>query len=343
MIYSLSVPPYQLKEINQYNCSYQDYPEYPLCLVDRESYVCSATIENSDEGQVQSGKVIHNLQIGRYCSLALDVYFLIGRGKDYFRVTTSPAKVFHETANVDHKYREKGSIILQNDVWVGRKASFMPGVTVHNGAIVGALAHVVKDVPPYAIVGGNPARIIGYRFDPDIINQLQTIQWWYWTEEKIRQNAKYFNNDIKGFCERFYDEAKEEVERIRSLKPQTKKDRYLMVLDCNDNYSVTPDVLNEFVRKNNADSTKELILFLADQSDNHMAEMMHRIVNQTQNSKAVHCSFVWKKGRVDEIKELLPSVRHIIINRAPETVQVMCYAELYGENIEIISGVDQTF
>lgn len=179
MVYPISVAPYTIKSATHCTAKYGECPNYNLFTIDKESYICNSVVENSDEGHIPAGRLIHNLQIGRYCSLAFDIYFLIGRGKDYSGITTSAAKIFQGIERNYTRHHEKGSVIIQNDVWIGRKASVMSGVTIHNGAIVAAMSHVVKDVPPYAIVGGNPARVIGYRFDEDIIRKLQTIQWWY--------------------------------------------------------------------------------------------------------------------------------------------------------------------
>lgn len=156
MIYQVSVPPYQ-KQKGKVMAHYGDFPEYTLLTIGKESYL-QGIIENSDEGHSQTGRMIHNLQIGGYCSIAAEVYFLIGRNKDYSRVSTSVARVLHNAKNMYEKHHEKGSIIVKNDVWMGRKVSIMSGVTVHNGAVIAALSHVVKDVPPYAIVGGGIPR-----------------------------------------------------------------------------------------------------------------------------------------------------------------------------------------
>lgn len=123
----------------------------------------NATIENSDEGQIPVGRLIYNLQIGRYCSIAKDLYIIVGRGKNYHNVTMSAAKVFESLHKGYNDHGEHGSVIIQNDVWIGNKVTIMGGVIIHNGAVVAANSHVVKDVPPYAIVGGNPAKVIGYR------------------------------------------------------------------------------------------------------------------------------------------------------------------------------------
>lgn len=262
MEYSLGVQPYSVQDINCYNCQYESYPPYPLLIIDKESYIVEAKIENSDSGWIPMGRLVHNFQIGRYCSLAGNLHFLIGRDKNYFNVTTSAAKVFQLTEGEENWKHHKGSIILQNDVWVGSNSSFVSGVIVHNGAIVAAHSHVVKDVPPYAIVGGNPARVIGWRFDKEIIDKLQTIQWWYWSQEKLEQNAKYFNDDIVEFCDRFYDEAKAEVERVKEEKiPTGEYDSYLCVIDDTDAYMVFPSAMNDFVEIYSKNKEKNLFYF----------------------------------------------------------------------------------
>lgn len=88
-------------------------------------------------------------------------------------------------------------VVIENDVWIGSNAIILPGVTVHNGAIIGAGAVVTKDVPPYAIVGGVPAKIIRYRFSPHIIEALLEIKWWDWDDEKLSANKELFYDPEK--------------------------------------------------------------------------------------------------------------------------------------------------
>lgn len=342
MKYTLYVEPYK-KSQTTYTCRYSDFPIYDLLHIDKESYMCHSVIENSDEGWCVEGKLVHNLQVGRYCSLAEDVFFLMGRGKDYKHVSTSAAKVFHQLGETEkHQHREKGSIIIENDVWVGRKASFMSGVTVHNGAIVGAMSHVVHDVPPYAIVGGNPAKIIGYRFCDEVIRKLQTIQWWYWPEEKIEKYASYFY-DIESFCEMFYEQAKLEVEEVKNKAKITNKDKYLFLVDYNDNYSTTPDVIDSFIQKYKNSENKELILYWIENDSEEAVgnlEMCREISKIVENKEEIRCKISLLEGTIQKIKEIMPDIKHFIINRRSETIQVMNYAEVYGKEIEIISGVD---
>jgi virginiamycin A acetyltransferase len=88
----------------------------------------------------------------------------------------------------------KGNTVVGNDVWIGQEATVMPGVTIGDGAIIATKAVVTADVPPYAIVGGNPARIIRRRFADDVIAELLAIGWWDWDVEKITRNL----NAIRG-------------------------------------------------------------------------------------------------------------------------------------------------
>lgn len=138
-----------------------------------------------------------NCEIGRFCSIASDVSIIVGTHPTNF-VSTSPAFFSLRKQNgktyVDRQLFEEiqARTIIGNDVWIGEDVRIMGGVKIGNGAIVGARALVVKDVPPYAIVGGVPAKIIRYRFNESIIKELQLLQWWNRPEEWLQKNAKYF-------------------------------------------------------------------------------------------------------------------------------------------------------
>ncbi len=86
------------------------------------------------------------------------------------------------------EWPNKGDTVIGNDVWIGYGATLMPGVQVGDGAIVASQAVVTKPVPPYAVVGGNPAQIIRYRFDDATIEALLALQWWHWDIEKITRH-----------------------------------------------------------------------------------------------------------------------------------------------------------
>ena len=96
----------------------------------------------------------------------------------------------------------KGDVIIGNDVWIGEDALILSGVTVGDGAVIGARTVIAKDVEPYAVMVGNPARIIKKRFSDEIISQLLAIAWWNWSTEKIREHLEtLLSPDIKALLQ----------------------------------------------------------------------------------------------------------------------------------------------
>ena len=137
------------------------------------------------------------LKIGKFCSIAGGVKIQLGGIHRTNLVTTYPFKAFSEEwprekflKSDDVKAISKGDVIIGNDVWIGAGATILSGVTIGDGAVVAAMAVVTKDVEPYCIVAGNPARTIGKRFDDDTIRKLLEIRWWDWPIEKINANLE---------------------------------------------------------------------------------------------------------------------------------------------------------
>ena len=131
------------------------------------------------------------LIIGKFCSIACSAKFLFNSGNHKMAsLSTYTFPLFFEEwdlekENVAQAWDQKGDIIIGNDVWIGYEAVILPGVTIGDGAVIGCRAVVTKDVPPYTIVGGVPAKPIRKRFDEETIKELQKIKWWDWPEEKI--------------------------------------------------------------------------------------------------------------------------------------------------------------
>lgn len=136
------------------------------------------------------------LKIGKFCSIACEAKFLFNSANHTMSsLSTYPFPLFYEEWGISKKdvtksWDNKGNIIIGHDVWIGFEAIILAGVTIGNGAIIGARSVVTKDVPPYTIVAGVPARIVRKRFNEDVIVKLLEIKWWNWSKEKITQNIQ---------------------------------------------------------------------------------------------------------------------------------------------------------
>lgn len=144
------------------------------------------------------------LKIGKFCSIACGAKFLFNSANHTVKsLSTYPFPIFFEEWGLDVKditsaWDNKGDIVIGNDVWIGYEAVIMSGVTIGDGAIIGTRAVVTKDVPPYTIVGGVPAKQIRKRFPEKTISELLKLKWWDWTFKKISQNMEFIKNgDLK--------------------------------------------------------------------------------------------------------------------------------------------------
>jgi virginiamycin A acetyltransferase len=146
--------------------------------------------DDPDGGEAFERNVLYHFEftgdrliIGKFCSIATGVRFLMNGGNH--QVTTFSSYPFSIFGNgwesaAPTAWPTKGDTRVGNDVWIGYGATILPGVTIGDGAVIGSLSVVTSDVPPYAIVGGNPARVIRSRFDDATIARLLAVQWWNW-------------------------------------------------------------------------------------------------------------------------------------------------------------------
>lgn len=132
------------------------------------------------------------LTIGNFCSISEDVKILLGGEHSIDSVTTYPFDIFQSTwgNELEGSTKSKGDIKIGNDVWIGHSSIILSGVTIGNGAVIAAGSVVVKDVPPFSIVGGNPAKVIRFRFDSKTIAEIENSKWWNWSDSKIRENLE---------------------------------------------------------------------------------------------------------------------------------------------------------
>ena len=144
-----------------------------------------------------------HLRIGKFCMIASGVEFIMNGANHLSNaVSAYPFAVFGhdwQDAMAGKTYPTKGDTVIGNDVWLGYRAAILPGVTIGDGAIIGAYSVVTKDVPPYSIVGGNPAQLLRPRFDELTTQRLLTLKWWDWPVEKITRYVSLLTGDPEAF------------------------------------------------------------------------------------------------------------------------------------------------
>lgn len=142
-----------------------------------------------------------NLNIGKFCSIAAGLVAILGGNHRGDWLSTFPFGKDFECSTPGHP-SSKGDINIGNDVWIGMNSTILSGVTIADGAIIGACSVVSKDIPPYCLVCGNPATVKKQRFDDVTISNLIEIKWWDWPDSKISKAIPYLvSGNIGGLCE----------------------------------------------------------------------------------------------------------------------------------------------
>jgi acetyltransferase-like isoleucine patch superfamily enzyme len=142
--------------------------------------------------------------VGKYCSISRQVCIMVGGNHATDTISTYPfeALLFNQP-NPTRCYRTTRNTEIGSDVWIGYGAHIAGGVHVGHGAVIASRATVFADVPPYAIVVGNPARVTKYRFSEETIEKLLRIAWWDWSDETVRNNLEWFYRPVSEFVQQF--------------------------------------------------------------------------------------------------------------------------------------------
>jgi virginiamycin A acetyltransferase len=178
----------------------------------------SAVVESFILGKVQIGRYtsfngpnsdivakIHGVTIGNFCSIARsctiqEFNHKTDRCTSYYIVRNLIEAADRQecfwNGSEDNDIESRGPIAIGNDVWIGAQTVILSGVTIGSGAVIAANSTVTHDIPPYAIAGGTPAKVIRYRFDPELITALLQLEWWLWDDEQIRRNRELFEGTM---------------------------------------------------------------------------------------------------------------------------------------------------
>jgi acetyltransferase-like isoleucine patch superfamily enzyme len=180
----------EVKEMNAFD------PSRPRVIVGRATY-------GVFDDTVADGLPTDTVEIGQFCSIGQETRIIPSAEHPLDLPTTFPMRTLftRRDSGVNWDAFAKGPTRIGNDVWIGRRAVIVSGVTVGDGAVIGAGAVVGRDVPPYAVVAGNPASVVRMRFDAPTVERLLALRWWDWSDEKIRAFEPYFYADIETFLD----------------------------------------------------------------------------------------------------------------------------------------------
>lgn len=161
--------------------------KYGVGVLISDNTIVTDEVEIGDYSYVNTGSSVENCTIGKFCSISTGVYICPYEHNNKMRTT-------HPIIRWNKQSPSRPRVIIGNDVLISLNAIILEGVTVGNGAVIGAGAVVTKDVKPYEIVGGVPAKHIKFRFSEDEIKRLESLNWWNWDIDKIRKNIKFLEN-----------------------------------------------------------------------------------------------------------------------------------------------------
>ncbi|MBQ3442771.1 MAG: CatB-related O-acetyltransferase [Selenomonadaceae bacterium] len=304
-----------------------------LFTLGRGSYAKSCDVSFFHEKSV-------NALGGRFSSMAPGLSFFIGGNHPIKNVSSSPLDVGSIVKLVFGVVRPNlrpivwnrhnpRQIIIGNDVWIGQGVTIMGGVKIGNGAVIGARAVVAKDIPPYAIAVGNPARVVKYRFDEEMIRKFLAVKWWNWDLEKIADNFPLMN-DVEKFLEAHYSPELEEFpEDDFSRQLKGFKTIYQFIPDFQATQPLWSKVVKDFTQAKLADAV--LVIWLGKDTTDENAKALTEAIGDNKN-------ILTFKHEENFSPTALRLGTHFITTREMITLEALDY--LWNTDVKIISALD---
>ena len=314
------------------------------------SYIVTAEYENATRRS--------HILIGNYTSIAHEIHFNIGLNHDYKKITTftfewpDVFKQFQalypdvqpyqnpETVWQNNHYQ----IVIGNDVWIGAGATIMGGVKIGSGAVIGAHAVVAKNIPPYAIAVGNPARVIKYRFDEVTIKKLMAVKWWNWELEKVYKNYQLMNH-VDEFLEKYYSPELEKISEddipadvpLEQYKAEGMK-IFAFIADFNEEISLWRRVIKGFYQSTLKDAVLLFGISLPFKKE-QIEELEKKIIlaNSSVKDKIVHV-IPLQDSRIFP-PYILKNSTHFIATREMRSLE--CIDWLWDTDVKIVSALDE--
>lgn len=329
MIFKIAIQPNQITEPTTLVLNDN---KFPILNIDVDSYIVGASVETGLNFHMEDG--CYSLQIGKYCSMAEDILFMIDINHDYKSVFQGCISVLKDTSTKS-RLRRKGEILILNDVWIGHGVTIMDGVLIGNGAVVAAQSVVTKSVPDYAIVAGNPAKIVGWRFDEIQRTKMSKIGWWNWDSQKISKATSYMTGDIDQFVDKYENEIVVQDDQMKKYEnPILDADHgknYVFVADYDIDFPLITHVIKEFCETYPGGEAK-LVLYIFENAET----VFEKIMGELEKYEDTDCRIQIIDGKHVDIKAVLYYTDVYITNRAKNNIKLVDFARRYGK--EIVSG-----
>lgn len=316
---------------------------FRVLSIDIDSYAVALEIMSSTLNVNDIG--CHSIHIGRHTSIGCGVNMICDMTHDYCSLYQGVISEFTDAdacrgggGQILKRVRRKGEILIGNDVWIGNGATILAGIRIGDGAVVAANSNVVKDVPPYAIVGGNPAKIIRYRFPADIIQKLRRIAWWSWDSEQLIARKADMLGEVADFANKYdalpsllHRKSGAYVTRINKELPL-----FVHFMDFEDEYPLYPNVLAAFLEKFPNMEAELLLCYEASKEEN--VAKMEGVSALLSKLKSVRAAVNIKGYQFGEEEQIISEADFLITNRDGGTLFRVALADRY--RVPVLSGVD---